>query len=187
MISRNIFSVRENFSFFHTVRRKRVLKTDLPFNSTLEWDRCIVLPVDILCNEGEEAVRTKLLLDGKWLGLLGNFLLWTIVGRLFKVTFDEVIGLEVVITLWQVLVNVVQVEDLVLIRGLVFAWKVVDDNDDVEDDVVVPFVFLSGTVIIAKWSGFFFQIWKAMFDQSLMTSLRFMPSVIVTFLYVLTS
>ena len=46
------------------------------------------------------------------------------------------------------LVNVVQVEDLVLIRGLVFAWKVVDDNDDVEDDVVVPFVFLSGTVMI---------------------------------------
>ena len=46
------------------------------------------------------------------------------------------------------LVNVVQVEDLVLIRGLVFAWKVVDDNDDVEDDAVVPFVFLSGTVMI---------------------------------------
>ena len=48
------------------------------------------------------------------------------------------------------LVNVVQVEDLVLIRGLVFAWKVVDDNDDVEDDVVAPFVFLSGTVMIKK-------------------------------------
>ena len=48
------------------------------------------------------------------------------------------------------LVNVVQVEDLVLIRGLVFAWKVVDDNDDVEDDAVVPFVFLSGTVMIKK-------------------------------------
>ena len=48
------------------------------------------------------------------------------------------------------LVNVVQVEDLVLIRGLVFAWKVVDDNDDVEDDVDVPFVFLPGTIIIKK-------------------------------------
>ena len=49
------------------------------------------------------------------------------------------------------LVNVVQVEDLVLIRGLVFAWKVVDeDNDDVEDDDDVPFVFLSGTVMIRK-------------------------------------
>ena len=57
------------------------------------------------------------------------------------------------------LVNVVQVEDLVLIRGLVFAWKVVDDNDDVEDDVVVPFVFLSGTVMI-KRSSFFFRSGK---------------------------
>ena len=45
------------------------------------------------------------------------------------------------------LVNVVQVEDLVLIRGLVLAWKVVDDNDE-DDDVDVPFVFLSGTVMI---------------------------------------
>ena len=47
------------------------------------------------------------------------------------------------------LVNVVQVEDLVLIRGLVFAWKVVDE-DKVEDDEDVPFVFLSGTVMIRK-------------------------------------
>ena len=47
------------------------------------------------------------------------------------------------------LVNVVQVEDLVLIRGLVFAWIVVDE-DKVEDDDDVPFVFLSGTVMIKK-------------------------------------
>ena len=64
------------------------------------------------------------------------------------------------------LVIVVQVEDLVLIRGLVFAWKVVDDNDDVEDDVVVPFVFLSGTVMI-KNEVFFYRSGKPCFHASL--------------------
>ena len=90
-------------------------------------------------------------------------------GRLFKVTFEEVIGLEVVITLWQVLVNVLQVEDLVLISGLVFAWKVVvdDDVDVVDDDNDVPFVFLSdtGKKKIRQINDFFilfFQIWKAL-------------------------
>ena len=57
------------------------------------------------------------------------------------------------------LVNVLQVEDLVLISGLVFAWKVVvdDDVDVVDDDNDVPFVFLSdtGTKKIREINDFF--------------------------------